>query len=89
MLKPIGTIHTSYKEKFGIPRQAGLAGNIARITFEPEYDDENVRAEITASAEGMRYWAMQFGTVCEVMEPESLRDRIKEDIKAIYNKYCD
>ena len=41
MLKPIGTIQTSYKEKFGIPRQAGLAGNIARITFEPEYDDEN------------------------------------------------
>ena len=37
----IGTIHTKYKERFGIPRQSGLVPNDAYITFEPEYDDIN------------------------------------------------
>lgn len=35
---PIATIHTEFPEKFGIPRQSGLAGNLqARIVFEPEF----------------------------------------------------
>lgn len=35
---PIATIHTEFPEKFGIPRQSGLAGNLrARIVFQPEY----------------------------------------------------
>ena len=34
----IARIHTNYKEKFGIPRQSGLAaGEIARVVFEPKY----------------------------------------------------
>ena len=38
MLKVIGHIECDFKEKFGIPRQAGLAeGCHARIVFEPEY----------------------------------------------------
>lgn len=35
---PIATIHTEFPEKFGIPRQSGLAGNLqARIVFEPGF----------------------------------------------------
>lgn len=51
------------------------------------YDDEHVKAQITTTASGMRYWAMQFGTVCEVLEPESLREKIKQDVQIIYEKY--
>lgn len=37
-LNVIGHIHTDFKEKFGIPRQSGIAHDLkAYITFEPEY----------------------------------------------------
>lgn len=37
-LKPIGTIHSCFKEKFGVPRQAGLVQDApATLVFDPEY----------------------------------------------------
>lgn len=37
-IQPIATIHTEFPEKFGIPRQSGLAVNLqARIVFEPMF----------------------------------------------------
>ena len=37
-MKIIAKIHTDFKEKFGIPRQSGIADElIGRIVFEPEY----------------------------------------------------
>jgi len=37
-IKPIARIHSSFPEKFGIPRQSGLAENLtAKIVFEPEF----------------------------------------------------
>ncbi len=36
-LKIIARIHTDFKEKFGIPRQSGIANSRARIVFEKEY----------------------------------------------------
>ncbi len=37
-IKPIAYIHTEFPEKFGIPRQSGLAKGLrGRIIFEPEY----------------------------------------------------
>ncbi len=39
-LKRIATIHTPFSEKFGIPRQSGMAEHLCRIVFEPEYRDE-------------------------------------------------
>ena len=36
-LKVIAKIHTPFKEKFGIPRQSGIAKTVGRIVFEPEY----------------------------------------------------
>ena len=36
--KPIAYIHSDFPDKFGIPRQSGLAGHLtATIYFEPEY----------------------------------------------------
>lgn len=40
-MQKIGTIHSGFKEKFGIPRQSGLIDNLSEITFEPGFDDEN------------------------------------------------
>lgn len=41
-LKEIAVIHTDFKQKFGIPRQAGLVeGTIGYITFRPEYKNPN------------------------------------------------
>lgn len=36
-MKIIARIRTDFKEKFGIPRQSGLAASRGRIVFEPEY----------------------------------------------------
>ena len=42
-IKPIARIHTDFSEKFGVPRQAGLAPSLTgKIVFEPEY--KNVRS---------------------------------------------
>ena len=36
-LKVIARIRTDFKEKFGIPRQSGIAKTAAKIIFEPKY----------------------------------------------------
>ena len=37
-MKIIAKIYTDFKEKFGIPRQSGIAGDtVGKIVFEPEY----------------------------------------------------
>ena len=36
-IRPVATIETPFREKFGIPRQSGLAGAPGRIVFEPEF----------------------------------------------------
>ncbi len=38
-MKVIAHIRSDFPEKFGIPRQSGLAPNRSRIVFEPEYRD--------------------------------------------------
>lgn len=40
-LRPIAHIHNSYREKFGIPRQSGLADIVSEIVFENEFRDVN------------------------------------------------
>ncbi len=36
-IKQIATIHTPFKEKFGIPRQSGNVATLGRVVFEKEY----------------------------------------------------
>ena len=41
-IKPIAYFRSPFGEKFGVPRQAGLASELrGEIVFEPEYRDEN------------------------------------------------
>jgi tRNA-Thr(GGU) m(6)t(6)A37 methyltransferase TsaA len=45
--KTIGTIHSCFKEKFGIPRQAGLVPEApATITFHPEFANADAVREL-------------------------------------------
>lgn len=42
-LSPVATIHTDFKEKFGIPRQSGRAPSLtAKIVFEPSFRNEDM-----------------------------------------------
>lgn len=46
-IEPIATIHTPYKQKFGIPRQPGLVTKAQGIIiFHPDYADPNLIAGI-------------------------------------------
>lgn len=40
-LKVIARIQNAFVEKFGIPRQSGLAGTLSKIVFEPDYRNED------------------------------------------------
>ena len=42
-ITPVAYIHTDFPEKFGIPRQSGLAGSLSgMLVFEPEYRNPDV-----------------------------------------------
>ncbi|MBP5248433.1 MAG: tRNA (N6-threonylcarbamoyladenosine(37)-N6)-methyltransferase TrmO [Lachnospiraceae bacterium] len=45
-LKPVARIYTGFTDKFGVPRQSGLAEIPGRIVFEPEFRDVNAVREI-------------------------------------------
>lgn len=43
--------------------------------------------EIVASPNAMQFWAMQYGTYAEIIEPQSLRERIKERLTKMQENY--
>ena len=46
-IKPVAYIKNDYKEKFGVPRQSGLAPSVkSEIVFCPEFRDENIIRDI-------------------------------------------
>jgi len=49
--------------------------------------DDRITIRVSCNEEAMRFWALQYGPYVEVLEPESLRNRIKEDIKGMADKY--
>ena len=59
-------------------------GSASEMTAE---DDTNMRVQVKAAAEGMRFFALQYGPNCEVLSPEDLREQIKRDIKNMMEKY--
>ncbi|MEG1991516.1 MAG: WYL domain-containing protein [Christensenella sp.] len=42
---------------------------------------------LTASPKAMEYWALQYGVFAEIIEPQHLRDSIKEKIAIMAKKY--
>ena len=43
--------------------------------------------EIVASPNAMQFWAMQYGTYAEIIEPQSLREKIKERLTKMQENY--
>ncbi len=52
-----------------------------------EQDDESIVVRVNCNENAMRYWVLQYGPYVEVTEPESLRNRIKDDIRCMMEKY--
>lgn len=55
------------------------------IDIEPDGEDYKIR--VKANEQAIGYWAIQFGSSVEVIEPESLRHQVAERIKEISKKY--
>lgn len=51
-----------------------------------ETEDEAV-IQVKSSEQAMVFWAMQYGEYVEVLEPENIRERIKENIREMAEKY--
>ena len=52
-----------------------------------EADENNVIVSLKASPNAMEHWAMQYINYVEILKPISLRERIKENLKAAKEKY--
>ena len=51
-----------------------------------QYDDA-MKIFVKCNEAAMRYWALQYGPYVEVLEPEHLRERVKEDVNSMAEKY--
>ena len=52
-------------------------------------DEEKIIVRVSCNERAMKFWALQYGPYVEVLEPESLRNRIKEDIAYMSKRYSD
>ncbi len=60
-------------------------GTDIEFSNETEYD---VTVRVNVNLEAMRRWAMQYALHVKILEPKSLADEIKEDLKEVTEKYC-
>lgn len=73
-LKIIARIRNGYREKFGIPRQSGLAPVLSRIVFEKEYRDANALRGL----EGFSHlWLIWGFSANEARQPEAFRPTVR------------
>ena len=66
-MKIIARIHTGFEEKFGIPRQSGLAQTQAEIIFEPPY---NIREAVRGLEEFSHLWILWDFSECHKEQQE-------------------
>lgn len=74
-ITPIAYIENGYKEKFGTPRQSGLAKNIiSKIVFTPEFRDENCIRDIEQYSHLWLIWGFSgnFGEWSPTVRPPRL-----------------
>ena len=50
-------------------------------------DEEQAVIRVKCNEGAMKYWALQYGPYVEVLEPVSLREKIKDEIKGMSRKY--
>jgi predicted DNA-binding transcriptional regulator YafY len=54
-----------------------------------EEDSDRLVLRVNCNENAMRYWALQYGPSVEILEPESLRNRIISDIQDMQKRYSD
>lgn len=60
-IKPVATIKNGYKEKFGVPRQSGLAPSVkSEIVFLDEFRDENMIRDIESFSHLWLIWGFSY-----------------------------
>jgi len=52
-------------------------------------DEDLITVRVNCNEKAMKFWALQYGPYVEVLEPESLRNQIKESIAGMSKKYSD
>ena len=52
-----------------------------------EDKDDMLKIRVRVNPEAMRFWALQYGPYVEILQPTSLRNRLKEDIEKMSKKY--
>lgn len=52
-----------------------------------EQDDEYIIIADKANENAVYYWALQYGEIVEVIEPERFRKRIREGVEKLWDKY--
>ena len=52
-----------------------------------ETDDDVTYVRLVCSRQAMAHWAMQYGTVCEVIYPTDLRTQIGDAVKVMNERY--
>ena len=57
--------------------------------FTYQWKTDTIIVRVNCNEKAMRFWALQYGPYIEVLEPESLRNQIKESIAGMSKKYSD
>ena len=52
-----------------------------------EEDGEDMIVQVSVNQRAMRFWALQYGTFVEILEPDSLRNDIIKSIKKMQERY--
>ena len=50
-------------------------------------DGDNIEVNVGCNEMAMQYWALQYGRDVEILEPESLREKVIEGIRKMYDTY--
>ena len=56
------------------------------VRFIDETDD-SVTAVVIVNERAMLYWALQYGIHVEILEPQNLREQIRDAVSSMYSKY--
>ena len=75
-------------DEFIVDQIVDWFGKDIRMTALPD-DDKKVKVELVASPNAMEHWALQYLNYVEVIQPKSLRERIRESINDAILKYKD
>ncbi len=55
----------------------------------PNEDGKTMEVRLRSSLENMRFFALQYASVCEVLSPAELREQVRQDVLRIAQRYAD